>query len=74
MRRIDVKVGSTLFVMAVALVAASVHANQQVLLIEPALIVMDVGGAGTELTVSYDTVPDGLQTAGAGISVFFDST
>ena len=44
------------------------------LLIEPALIVMDVGGAGTALTVSYDTVPDGLQTAGAGISVFFDST
>lgn len=74
MRRIDAKVGSMLFVMAVSLVAALVHANQQVLLIEPALIVMDVGGAGTELTVSYDTVPDGLQTAGAGISVFFDST
>ena len=35
---------------------------------------MDVGAVGAKLTVSYSTIPVGLQTAGAGISVFFDST
>ena len=74
MHRIKAKVGSTVLAMAVSLVAASVHANQQVLSIEPTLIVMDVGHLGAELTISYDTVPNGLQTAGAGISIFFDST
>ena len=74
MHRIKAKVGSTVFAMAVSLVVASVHANQQVLSIEPTLIVMDVGHLGAELTVSYDTVPNGLQTAGTGISIFFDST
>ena len=73
MRRIETRVSSPLFVIAVSLFAASLNANQQVLLVEPASIVMDVGAAESELTVSYDTVPDGLQTAGVGISVFFDS-
>ena len=74
MSRIDAKVGSPLFAFVMSLIAASLDANQQVLFIEPASIVVDVGAVGTELIVSYDTVPGGLQTTGAGISVFFDST
>ena len=74
MGRIAAKVGSPLFAFVVSLLAATLDANQQALFIEPASIDMDVGMVGTELTVSYDTVPGGLQTAGAGISVFFDST
>jgi len=63
-----------LFPFVISLLAATLDANQQALFIEPASIDMDVGMVGTELTVSYVTVPGGLQTAGAGISVFFDST
>ena len=74
MGRIAAKVGSPLFAFVVSLLAATLDANQQALFIEPASIDMDVGMVGTELTVSYVTVPGGLQTAGAGISVFFDST
>ena len=74
MGRIAAKVGSPLFAFVVSLLAATLDANQQALFIEPASIDMDVRMVGTELTVSYVTVPGGLQTAGAGISVFFDST
>ena len=74
MGRIDSKVGSPLFAFVISLLAAPLDANQQALFIEPASIVVDVGAVGAELTVSYDTVPGGLQTTGAGISVFFDST
>ena len=74
MGRIDAKVGSPLFAFVISLLAAPLDANQQALFIESASIVVDVGAVGAELTVSYDTVPGGLQTTGAGISVFFDST
>ena len=74
MNQINAKTGSRLFPFVISLLAATLDANQQALFIEPASIDMDVGMVGTELTVSYDTVPGGLQTAGAGISVFFDST
>jgi hypothetical protein len=74
MDRIDSKVGSPLFAFVISLLAAPLDANQQALFIEPASIVVDVGAVAAELTVSYDTVPGGLQTTGAGISVFFDST
>ena len=74
MGRIDSKVGSPLFAFVISLLAAPLDANQQALFIEPASIVVDVGAVGAALTVSYDTVPGGLQTTGAGISVFFDST
>ena len=74
MGRIDSKVGSPLFAFVISLLAAPLDANQQALFIESASIVVDVGAVGAELTVSYDTVPGGLQTTGAGISVFFDST
>ena len=74
MGRIDSKVGSPLFAFVISLLAAPLDANQQALFIEPASIVVDVGAVGAELTVSYVTVPGGLQTTGAGISVFFDST
>ena len=74
MNQINAKTGSRLFPFVISLLAATLDANQQALFIEPASIDMDVGMVGTELTVSYVTVPGGLQTAGAGISVFFDST
>ena len=74
MNQINAKTGSRLFPFVISLLAATLAANQQALFIEPASIDMDVGMVGTELTVSYVTVPGGLQTAGAGISVFFDST
>jgi len=74
LNQINAKTGSRLFPFVISLLAATLDANQQALFIEPASIDMDVGMVGTELTVSYDTVPGGLQTAGAGISVFFDST
>ncbi len=74
MRRIEASARSHLFVSLISLVATSLSANQQVLLVEPRSIVMDVGAVGAKLTVSYSTIPVGLQTAGAGISVFFDST
>ena len=63
-----------MFAFVISLLAATLDANEQALFIEPASIAMDVGVVGTELTVSYVTVPGGLQTTGAGISVFFDST
>ena len=63
-----------MFAFVISLLAATLDANAQALFIEPASIAMDVGVVGTELTVSYVTVPGGLQTTGAGISVFFDST
>ena len=74
MNQINAKTGSRLFPFVISLLAATLDANQQALFIEPASIDMEVGMVGTELTVSYVTVPGGLQTAGAGISVFFDST
>jgi len=74
LNQINAKTGSRLFPFVISLLAATLDANQQALFIEPASIDMDVGMVGTELTVSYVTVPGGLQTAGAGISVFFDST
>ena len=74
MRRIEASARSLLFVILISLVATSLSANQQVLLVEPRSIVMDVGAVGAKLIVSYNTVPVGLQTAGAGISVFFNST
>ena len=74
MSQIDAKTGSRLFAFVISLLAATLDANEQALFIEPASIAMDVGVVGTELTVSYVTVPGGLQTTGAGISVFFDST
>ena len=74
MRRIEASARSHLFVSLISLVATSLSANQQVLLVEPRSIVMDVGAVGAKLIVSYNTVPVGLQTAGAGISVFFNST
>ena len=74
MNQINAKTGSRLFPFVISLLAATLDANQQALFIEPASIDMDVGMVGTELTVSYVTVPGGLQTAGAGISVFFDSS
>ena len=74
MNQINAKTGSRLFPFVISLLAATLDANQQALFIEPASIDMDVGMVGTELTVRYVTVPGGLQTAGAGISVFFDST
>ena len=74
MNQINAKTGSRLFPFVISLLAATLDANQQALFIEPASIDMDVGMVGTALTVSYVTVPGGLQTAGAGISVFFDST
>lgn len=63
-----------LCVILISLVVTSLSANQQALFVEPRSIVMDVGAVGAKLTVSYSTIPVGLQTAGAGISVFFDST
>ena len=74
MNQINAKTGSRLFPFVISLLAATLDANQQALFIEPASIDMDVGMVGTVRTVSYETVPGGLQTAGAGISVFFDST
>ena len=74
MNQINAKTGSRLFPFVISLLAAPLSSKQQALFIEPASIDMDVGMVGTERTVSYVTVPGGLQTAGAGISVFFDST
>ena len=48
-------------------------ADSQDLTTSPTSFSVDAGSSGLEVTVSYDTTPTGLQTTGAGISVFYDS-
>ena len=48
-------------------------ADSQDLTTSPASLSVFAGSTGLEVTVSYDTTPTGLQTTGAGISVFYDS-
>ena len=49
-------------------------ADSQDLTTSPLSFSVDAGSTGLEVTVSYDTTPTGLQTTGAGISIFYDSS
>ena len=51
-----------------------VQADQQVFTPSPTTLSVSPGATGIELMVSYDTTPSGLQTTGAGISIYFDSS
>ena len=53
---------------------ALAHADSQDLTTSPLSFSVDAGSTGLEVTVSYDTTPTGLQTTGAGISIFYDSS
>ena len=50
------------------------YADQQVFTPSPTTLSVAPGATGIELTVGYDTSPSGLQTTGAGISIYFDSS
>jgi hypothetical protein len=64
-------------VIGIAILLASfalANADSQDLTTAPLSFSVDAGSTGLEVTVSYDTTPTGLQTTGAGISVFYDSS
>ena len=46
----------------------------QIVTTSPTSFSVDAGSTGLEVTVSYDTDPSGVQTTGAGISIFYDSS
>ena len=69
MLRVRAAIGISIFLASFVLA----NADSQDLTTAPLSFSVDAGSTGLEVTVSYDTTPTGLQTTGAGISVFYDS-
>ena len=70
LHRVRAAIGISIFLASFTLA----NADSQDLTTAPLSFSVDAGSTGLEVTVSYDTTPTGLQTTGAGISVFYDSS